>query len=157
MNITESEFKQLQAEIDADAKAQTARIEQERVQNHQALDRMRAFSQRTANKAAGLNSSDTLFTPTSVSGNGSSQFAMKNAIRKIIRSLGDAKVTQPLIYREVYQRYTSDVHHRNQQHVKGQIAGILGKMAESDPPELKVVDKGHGRNPRVYRATENLK
>jgi hypothetical protein len=165
MKITESEYRQLQAEIDADAKAQTARIEQERIQNHQALERVYAVIRRSSDAGSSYDRAS-LFSPTSISGNGSSNgngsderapFAMKHAIRNIIRDLGDAKVTQPLLYREVCKRHHLSVAHRKQQHVKGQIAGILSKLAESNPPELEVVDAGHGRDPRVYKATENLK
>ena len=156
MNISESEFRQLKAEIDAEAKAQTARIEQERIHNHKALDRIWAKMRQSGN-ADGSVELEIPFTPAPANGNGSATFAMKDAIRKIIRSLNGAQLTQPLIYRELSQRHAPNIAHRNQLHVKGQIAGILGKLAESDPPELEVVDPGVGRNPRIYKATDNLK
>jgi hypothetical protein len=155
MNITEAEYRQLQAKIDEDAKAQVAKVEAERVQNHQALDRIWAMIQRTGRPEA-----DHLFAQLPTNGNGSEErapFAMKDAIRKIIRGLGSANVTQPLIYREVAKQHSENIGHRNQQHVRGQIAGILTKMSEGEDPELVVVEEGSGHSPKVYRATSKLK
>lgn len=165
MNMTEAEYRQLKAEFDADAKAEIERVELERVQNHQALDRLwariqhRARSESASSGPVGVGSpTGSLFTPTSVSassnGNGSgprAPFAMKDAVRRICVELGrDEEITQPVVYKLIIQRYRDQVGWRKQQHVRGQITGILTKFTEGESPFLIAVKEAEGSEPKVF-------
>lgn len=166
MQLTEIEYQQLKAEFDAEAKTETERIELERVQNHLALDRLWTRVQRYAKLQAAPSEPvgsgvASLFTPTFVSdndngnGNGSREprapFPMKEAVRTIIKGLGqDAEITQPVVFKIIMKLHAEHVAHRNKQHVRGQITGILSKLAEGENPELVVVKEADGNEPKVF-------
>ena len=158
--MTEIEYRQLKAKIDQEAQAQTAKIEEERVQNHQALNRVWAMIRGTASNVT--KPQETLFTPVSISTNGGTEgatekapFAMKEAIRNFVRERGNGDVSQPLVYKHLVAHHNASISHRDQQQVRGQITGVLSKMTKGAEPELKFLRKdSQGTN--IYRSTGKL-
>ena len=160
MQMTEAEYRQLKAQIDSDAKAETQaaadRIEHERVQNHQALDRVWAMIRRAATTTA-PQTAPTLFTPAATNGNGHGEeqprapFAMKATIQDFIDTAHPPRITQPLIYEHLCDLYWDSISHRDQQQVRGQITNILTKLSEGDEAILEVVQEATGNSPKIFR------
>lgn len=161
MQMTEAEYRQLKDQIDLDAEAETTaaieRIEFERVQNHQALDRVWTMMQR---KAQAVQPQGSMFQPVVTNGNGHGEdqdepvrppFPLKTKIREFVQTAGLPRISQPVIYDFLWRNYRNAIAHRDQNQVKGQITNVLSKLSEGDDAVLEVVQEAVGGNPKIFR------
>jgi hypothetical protein len=146
----------LQEAVDRQIEAQHQRLEDERREKHSEIDRFFKGFWRDLNLASVAAEAAMKAAPLPhLKRNGHSdrrvQFALRDAIGQIIRSLPDgATIDQPFLY----SRLTADhpvLRERPEANLRGQISGILKKLAKEEL--LMLHRKGSGSKPDIYVKT----
>ena len=142
--------------VDRTTDAEIARLEAARLEKHEEAERFLMSLLQAATAPPASNGKLPFRPSTAENGNGNSRktpFALKETIQTIIAAApDDADIDQ----RSLYQRLTAEypeLRERIEGHLRGQIVGVLKKLADED--YIRIVKRGAGGSPNVYRKAES--